>query len=493
MSGDLRQVLKAVDGSALSIQKAASSMMKHYDRTPAVAVTAWRDVLSTAQANRFLPLLYVCNEVLQISKRNRGAKFLEAFAGILGPCCIHICQRDPSQTEKVRRTVKIWGDRRVFSVRFVQDLLKGLEPYRNGSASAGTASAATNNNNSTNSSTTSSNLPTKPPAAHFVDSLDNARFSPMADPLGGGGDTKQSSVASSKTITTPETKPETMDDDDDDDIMQLLDQDDNHVGNDDSDEEDIFASGGESKLSINIDLDKVGTAATSSSSSLTARRGSSKRRRSSMESTGSQSSSATKRRRKRAVLSIPNLVDTLTRLTTLQQNFELSQLGLQKIDAALAKTADEDLEQLVGDELQISFQQTQDFLKQIQDQRKEIYDNAQERHVIERETVGYISWLEKALQLDEDDIQFCDKLEKEILNFAPIHAEIRKARDSSRAEEQRKQAEEAERERKRREAEETEKFRRAALQKKTEGGKGLVWNPATREYQELNTDESWRD
>lgn len=456
MSDSLRQVLKAVDGSAPSIQKAASSMMKHYDHTTAVAVTAWRDVLSTARTDLLLPLLYVCNEVLQISKRNRGSKFLEAFSGVLGPCLIHICQRDSQLTEKVRRTVKIWGDRRVFSVRFVQDLLKGLEPYREGSSGG------------------SSNLP-KPPRTS-VDS-DNGGFSP-------GPQAEKAAKPGAEA-----SKPEAKKDDDEDSIQQLLDkEDEEEMQSEPESDEDIFASGGESKLSIDIDLDKVGTEQPSQSTPR-----SSKRRRSSMESTGSQTSLFKRKKKKRTVLSVPNLVDTLTRLSKLQQNYEYSQLGLQKIDAVLEKSSDQELEQLVGDELQLSFSQTQDFLKQIQDQRKELYENAQERHNIEKEAVGYINWLEKTLQLDDDDIKFCDKLEREILTFQPIHAEIRKARDLRRLEEERKRAEEAEKERKRREAEETERFRRATLQKKTEGGAGLVWNPSTREYQELNTDESWRE
>jgi hypothetical protein len=32
--------------------------------------------------------------------------------------------------DKVRRTAKIWGDRRVLSIRYVNELLQGLEPYR---------------------------------------------------------------------------------------------------------------------------------------------------------------------------------------------------------------------------------------------------------------------------------------------------------------------------------------------------------------------------
>uniref|UniRef100_A0A7S3L364 CID domain-containing protein n=1 Tax=Amphora coffeiformis TaxID=265554 RepID=A0A7S3L364_9STRA len=451
MSDSLRQVLTAVDGSAPSIQKAASAMMKHYDHTTAVAVTAWRDVLSTARTDLLLPLLYVCNEVLQISKRNRGAKFLEAFSGVLGPCLIHICQRDTKLTEKVRRTVKIWGDRRVFSVRFVQDLLNGLEPYRGGGAS---------------SSGGSRNLPKPPPP--FVDDSEekNARSSSTPEP------------------EKPDVKKDD-DDNDDDSIQQLLENENVDDDMEPESDEDIFASGGESKLSIDIDLDKVGTEQPGQS---TPRSG--KRRRSSMGSTGSETK---RKKKKRTVFTISNLVDTLTRLSSLQQNFEYSQLGLQRIDAAIEKTPEQELEQLVGDELQLSFRQTQDFLKQIQDQRKELYENAQERHNIEKETVGYVNWLEKALNLDDDDIMFCDKLEEDIVAFQPIHADIRKARDLRRAEEERKRAEEAEKERKRREAEETEKFRRATLQKKTEGGKGLVWNPNTREYQELNTDESWRD
>lgn len=471
MSDSLRQDLMAVDGSAPSIQKAASSMMKHYDHTAAVAVTAWRDVLNTARTDRLLPLLYVCNEVLQISKRNRGAKFLEAFSGVLGPCLMHICKRDSTLTEKVRRTVKIWGDRRVFSVRFVQELLKGLEMYRNGGGGGGGSKSSS----STVHKTAPSSLPKDPPSSHFLDS-DKARFSPLAD---------EAKTSTNESKQGDNNGPND-DDDDDDDIMHLLDNEPDRL-DEESDEDDIFASNGESKLSIDIDLDKVGTQAAS-----TPRKGSTKRRRSSMESTGSQSS-ATKRRRKRTVFSISNLVETLTKLSSLQQNFEYSQLGLQKIDAVLEKTSENELQDLVGDELQLAFQQTQDFLKQIQDQRQELYENAQERHAIEQEVIGYINWLEKALTLDDDDINFCDKLEQEIIAFQPIHAEIRKARDLRRIEEQRQREEQAERERKRREAEETEKFRRAALQKNTEGGKGMVWNPATREYQELNTDESWRE
>lgn len=150
-ASSLRQALQQLDMSAVSIQRAAAEMMKHYDRTPAVAVTEWRNCLLNNRETRrdqLLPLLYVANEILQNSKRNRGNNFLKAFAPMddgsggtsaLGPALRHICAADPSLTEKVRRTVKIWGDRRVFSTRFVHELLMGLEPYREQQSASSTA------------------------------------------------------------------------------------------------------------------------------------------------------------------------------------------------------------------------------------------------------------------------------------------------------------------------------------------------------------------
>ncbi|CAB9505859.1 Regulation of nuclear pre-mRNA domain-containing protein 1A [Seminavis robusta] len=131
-AGSLRSNLARVDATAPAIQSSAAQMMKHYDRSPGVAVVEWRNALHNARRDQWLPLLYVANEVLQNSKRNRGNKFLEAFSPILGQSLIFVSQHsDAPAVEKIRRTVKIWGDRRVFSVRYVNELLKGLEPYRN--------------------------------------------------------------------------------------------------------------------------------------------------------------------------------------------------------------------------------------------------------------------------------------------------------------------------------------------------------------------------
>ena len=84
----LRGLLRNIDESAPSIQKTAAAMVKLYAQAP-VAVTEWRNALQNAASHhhsrdQLLPLLYVANETIQTSKRNRGNKFLEAYSPILG-------------------------------------------------------------------------------------------------------------------------------------------------------------------------------------------------------------------------------------------------------------------------------------------------------------------------------------------------------------------------------------------------------------------------
>ena len=77
---DLYGGVPKIDGSAPAIQATAGAMMKQYDKSPGVAVVEWRNALHQARGDQHLPLLYVANEVLQNSTRNRGNKFLEAFS-----------------------------------------------------------------------------------------------------------------------------------------------------------------------------------------------------------------------------------------------------------------------------------------------------------------------------------------------------------------------------------------------------------------------------
>mmetsp|Transcript_11894 Transcript_11894/g.32980 ORF Transcript_11894/g.32980 Transcript_11894/m.32980 type:complete len:482 (+) Transcript_11894:562-2007(+) len=477
-TGPLQHALKSLDGSAPSIKNAASNMMKHYDQTALVAVTEWRNVLFASRSgNHMMSLLYVANEVLQISKRNRGNKFLEAFSAVLGQSLQHICRHDGALTEKVRRTVKIWGDRSVFSVRFVNELLKGLEPFRNGGKATATsqrrAAPTTTASRPAVPPSNTTNLPSSTPT--FQDDEDGATFSPTQQTI---------PAAAAAAAQSPDVVPAESKRVDEDSIMDILDREDHdeEEEDDEDDEDNIFGS--DSKLKIDIDLDQVNDATTAA-----AKPGTVKRRRSSGTGDGKR-----RRRNSAAVtLSANSLLELSNRVANSQDEMEDSQRALQRIDKALTKTSTDDLEQMVGDELQMEYRQILRFQKQIQTERRRLHGIAQDRRGWEQQAVVYLPWLEKALQQDQDDLEFCKNLEQQLEAFRPIHQELVKARDLRREEEQERLEKKAEQERLRREKEEAERFRQESLRRQTDQDTGMVWNPTTREYQTLNTEESWRD
>ena len=131
-----------IDRTPSRIQRSARHILNYPDSIE--AATAWRRQLSTCSEEQLLPLMYVANETLQQVARMRSQRknkqkakeLLEAFASILASGAKEICSRigGADMVEKVRRTIKIWGDRQVYSARFVGEVLAACEPYRNGRA-----------------------------------------------------------------------------------------------------------------------------------------------------------------------------------------------------------------------------------------------------------------------------------------------------------------------------------------------------------------------
>jgi hypothetical protein len=199
---------------------------------------------------------------------------------------------------------------------------------------------------------------------------------------------------------------------------------------------------------------------------------------------------ATQRRKSSLVT---DSLSTWQRLAQLKQSAYHAQLVLGKIDTSLAKVSKKELEDLVGDELQQAFRENTRFQQQIVEQRKLLHEIAVETHGVEEDCLRYLPWLERATQQDTDDVKFCDELIAKIRAFQRIHPSIRRAREQRLEEERLRQLEQEKLEEERRRQEEDKRFREAALAKETEAKPGMVWNPSTREYQALNTDESWRD
>lgn len=513
----LRMLLGRIDSSAPAIQAAAAAMMKHYDKSAGVAVVEWRNCLHNCRRDQLMPLLYVANEVLQNSKRNRGNKFLEAFSPVLGQSIIHMVQQDASIVEKIRRTVKIWGDRRVLSVRFVNQLLHGLDPFREGG----------------NPSVVAHRRPGPPPAAtqqsSAVVATESQGFSPITE-----------LPDSQTTVSTSGPSPEEIievHDDDEDYNGDTGDQDHHdtsmHDDEDEAEEEDDFdsflrdTSSGAGVLDVQLEVDPNALLQAQTSGKLTASAANAasvnqrwlKRRRSSMESAGSASSQASaakrasvlrgpptanstsgapqrrKNRRRKSVniLSTNSLLELWNQVASLQQSYDYSLVMLNEITPEALSDNGQDLETMVGDSLLDQYRQVLRFQELVSQQRRSIHAIAQERYQLQKEAVRYLPWLELALKQDLEDIAFCNELEQKLELVRDVHGPARQARDERLAEEELKRAQEEEEERKRKEEAERLKFLESALNKETEAKPGMVWNRATQEYQYLNTEESWRD
>jgi len=446
-AADLRVTLSQTDVSAPAIQSSSRSMMRFYDKPggAAVAVSEWRSVLQTSSPSQSLPLLYVANEVLQTSKRNRGNRFLEAFGPVLGSSLQFICGRDGSVTEKVRRTVKIWGDRRVFSMRYVMDVLGGLDRFRDGGAAPTSAAAQS-------------------PASSK---------SPSASPRRG------SATAAS-------------DDDDDDD------------------DDDLFGGVGDGPKLLDINIDAAAlSAATRAEPSSPPEFGSSaaKRRRTSATTTttrgasqsGSNATNTAPPRggiapKKPKALSGQNFLELFQSISNLDERYKSSIGVVESMPPNFLDEGGADIDDLVGDELTDMYKRVCLTQRNVRRERRAMYSVAVQRRDLEREARRYVSWLRDLAKVDDDDIEFCDKLEKKLDAISVCHDEARTLRDKRRVEDalKRKDAEASAQR-----ALEDEERRRILDDAKmeAEAKPGMAWNRESREYEYLHdpTEDSWRD
>lgn len=394
-----------------------------------MAVSEWRSVLQTSSPSQSLPLLYVANEVLQTSKRNRGNQFLEAFSPVLGSCLTFICGRDNSVVEKVRRVVKIWGDRRVFSLRYVGDVLGGLDSFRGGAMAAPSAPKA-------------EITPSKP-------------TSPLASP-------RPSSVTS----------------------------------NSDSDDEDgLFggASDGQNLLDINIDATALSAAAQTKPGPAEFGSGA-KRRRSNTTSPTPPSGATGPISKKPKALSGQNFLDLFQSIVNLDEKYKSSIGVIESIPSSYLDEGSTDIDDLVGDELTDMYKKVCQTQRNVRRERRTMYSVAVQRRDLEKEAKRYVSWLKNLAKVDDDDIDFCDKLEKKLDVISVCHEDAKSLRDICRAEEAQKHADaEATAQRKVEEEERRNILDNAKME--SQAPPGMVWNKELREYQYLHdsTEESWRD
>lgn len=468
----LRAKLSATDITAPTIQSSASAMMRFYE-SPAIAVTEWRNVLQSCQTSQLLPLLYVANEVLQTSKRNRGNKFLEAFGPILGASLRFICEKDQGSTEKVRRTAKIWGDRRVFSLRFVGDILSGLESYRSHSSTAAKNTAGTRSQSVSKTQT----LDTK------IDSSDKKVVKNEETDL----------------VSAPQATPTESDNSDDDLFGET------GVDEGDDDKEDIFENSNQpSLLNVSNFSAAVQKGAESKRSANQKQAFGSKRRRSQEQKTSSTSRKRIKslinvntRNKKRSqILSFSSFMERMQQLENLEGQYQAICNIISSINASEIMTSNDGGDEIeeVGDELIELYQSVNQHMESVSQQRKMLHRIAENKREVEIDLRKYLVWLKGSLNSDVEELKLCDNLEEKLGLLQVVHGDAKSARDERRAKEAEEKAKAEEAARKKAEEEELKRSLEK-IQKDKDPKVGMVWNKQLREYQYLAdvTEESWRD
>lgn len=485
----LRKILTSTTNNQESIQKSASEMMKYYDKGVTIAVTEWRNALQTSSNNKLLTLLYVANEVLQISKRNRGSKFLEAFSPILKSSLIYICEQDRDVVEKVRRTAKIWGDRRVFSVRFVSDVVQALNVFRDGGGNkskevssssskqqrhhhSGSGSSTTNRKKrkggtSSNLSSPSNHHPLSSSMSPFEDEYtgDSSTTTPRPSTLQLNVNLDQllHAASTSKNNNINESKEISMDDDNTDNSL---------------------TSGNKRRRSE--------TSSPPSSEMQNVLSSSPQNNDTTTSSTAPQASSTAPPK----VINIETLLILLQKLDSLQKQYQQSQKIISKIDPAyLTPTLDNSI---VGDELSTMYTQilkTETILKQ---QLSKLHTIAQSIHEHEQDIIRYIPYLKLQLQNDEQELIFCNNLlNKQLPAFETIHTTAKDIRDEKNALKKQKLLEEEENlQQKLKEEERKQSLKELLVGVSQDNVKpGMVWNSTMREYVNVHdpTNDSWRD
>lgn len=422
----LRATLNQTDMSAPAIQASSRSMMRFYDKPggATVAVSEWRSTLQTSSLSQSLPLLYVANEVLQTSKRNRGSRFLEAFGPVLGSSLAFICGRDGSTVEKVRRTVKIWGDRRVFSMRYVMDVLAGLDSFRGGGAVAMTFSAEAK--------------------------------SPLASP-------RHSSIT---------------------------------ADSDDDDEDALFGGDGQNLLDINIDATAVSAAVqiAQPTSPAFGTTGAKRRRSSTNNSPAPATTNSAPISKKPKALSGQNFLDLFQSIVNLDERYKSSIGVIESIPPSFLDEGNTDIDDLVGDELTDMYKKVCQTQRNVRRERRTMHSVAVQRRDLEKEAKRYVSWLKNLAKMDDDDIDFCDKLGNKLDLISVCHEEAKVLREKLRIEEARKRADAAAMAHRAAEEEERRKILDDAKME-AEAKPGMMWNKESREYEYLHDDtmDSWRD
>lgn len=122
-TGQLEKRIKALTMSQQSIQT-LSLWAIHHRKHAKTVVNTWFLDLQKVKSKKKIALMYLCNDILQNSRR-KGSEYSKEFQAVLPQAFMHCCQdQDPKTVEMLKRILSIWLDRGVYTAPVVDKLMK---------------------------------------------------------------------------------------------------------------------------------------------------------------------------------------------------------------------------------------------------------------------------------------------------------------------------------------------------------------------------------
>jgi hypothetical protein len=123
-------------------------------------------------------------------------------------------------------------------------------------------------------------------------------------------------------------------------------------------------------------------------------------------------------------LSGQNFLDLFQSIVNLDRKYKSSIGTIESIPASFLDESSTDIEDLVGDELTDCYKKICQTERDVRRERRTMYTIAVQRRELETDAKRYVNWLRNLAKADDDDIDFCDKLEAKLDLISVCHGEL---------------------------------------------------------------------
>ena len=114
-------------------------------------------------------------------------------------------------------------------------------------------------------------------------------------------------------------------------------------------------------------------------------------------------------------------MDLFQSINNLDERYKSSLGVIESIPSTLLDENNTDIDDLVGDELTDMYKKLCQSQRNVRRERRTLYSVAVQKRDCEKEAKRYVSWLKNLAKVDDDDIEFCNTLEKKLDMISVCH------------------------------------------------------------------------